>query len=130
VESILLILQIVALLCVSALCVYLIVVLTRAQKVLTSMHENLSEFGQRSKPILENLEYITERTKSIATKIDDQAALAKGSLEAVKKAADNILEMEERIQQTLEEPVLKIGSVVAAIVNRLSAYFDRTRHQE
>ncbi len=129
-ESILLLLQLVALLSVSALCVYLIVVLTSAQKVLKSMHENLSEFGQRSKPILENLEYITERTKSIAVKIDDQAALAKGSLESVKKAADNILGMEERIQQTLEEPVLKIGSVVAAVVNRLSAYFDRTRHQE
>jgi len=130
VESILAVVQVVALVSVTSLCIYLVIVLTRAEKVLKLMHENLSEFGQRSKPILENLEFITERTKSIAVKIDDQAALAKGSLESVKKAADNILEMEERIQQTLEEPVLRIGSVVAAIVNRLSAYFDRTRHQE
>lgn len=129
-ESILLVAQFITLLCVSALSIYLIIFIVRAKDVLNSFQEVLSDFGQRSKPILENLEFITERTRSIVVKIDEQVGLAKGSLESVKQAADNLLEMEQRLRMMLEEPVMRIGSIAAAIINRISRFFDRSRSQE
>lgn len=126
-ESVLLITQIIALLSISALSVYLIIFFVRAKETLVSLQDVLKDFKAGCRPILENMEFITERARSIVVKIDEQVGLAKGSLESVKQAADNLLEMEQRLQMTLEEPVMKISSIVAALINRVSMYFDRSR---
>ena len=48
-ETVLTVTEVVALVCISALCVYLVI-------ALTSLKKQVSEFSQRSKPVLENLE--------------------------------------------------------------------------
>lgn len=119
----------VALLSASALCIYLIVVLVRFKDLLTLLQKDLSEIGAKAKPVLENLEVITDKLKAVSTKIDDQVGIVKGSLESVKFAADHIVEFEQRIQESLEEPVLRLSSIVAAFVNRISSYIGGSRAQ-
>ena len=68
-ESLLVVAQIVALLCLSALCVYLIIVLLRVRDILVSVEKDLKEMTSRALPVLENLEFITARVKSISTLI-------------------------------------------------------------
>ncbi len=126
-ESIRTVVETVALLSASALCLYLIVVLSRLKDLLTLLQKDLSEIGAKAKPVFENLQVITEKLKSVSGKIDDQVGLVKGSLESVKSAADNIVAFEQRIQESLEEPVLRLSSMVGAFVNRLAAYFGGSR---
>jgi uncharacterized protein Yka (UPF0111/DUF47 family) len=120
VDTVLQLAQVVALVCVSALCVYLIVVLTEFKR-------DLSEFSQRSKPVLENLAHITERLKSAAEKIDTQADIMRGSLNSLKSVADNILLFEQRIQENIEEPILQVSSMIGAIVAGIATFFERFR---
>jgi len=120
VDTVLQLAQVVALVCVSALCVYLIVVLTQLKR-------DLSEFSQRSKPVLENLAHITERLKSVAEKIDTQADIMRGSLNSLKSVADNVLLFEQRIQENIEEPILQVSSMIGAIVASIATFFERFR---
>lgn len=122
-ESLRYIVETVALLSASALCVYLIVVLARLKDVLTLIQKDLAEIGAKAKPVFENLQVITETLKSVSGKIDDQVGLVRGSLESVKNAADNIVAFEQRIQESLEEPVIRLSGMVAAFVNRIASYF-------
>ena len=119
-ETVLQIVQVVALLSVTALCVYLIT-------ALSSMRRDLAEFVHRSKPVLDNLAFITERLKSTAQKIDEHVDIVKSSLNSFKSVADNVLMLEERVQQQLEEPVLQVASILGAIVSSLANLIERFR---
>jgi phage-related minor tail protein len=123
VETVLTLAEVVALVCVSALCVYLIV-------VLTNLKRDFSEISQRSKPVLDNLAYITDKLKSAAGKIDDQVDIVKGSLNSLRSVAENVLLFEERVQRQLEEPIFQVASVIGAIVTSIAAFIDRFRTRQ
>ncbi|HEX9614170.1 MAG TPA: DUF948 domain-containing protein [Bacteroidota bacterium] len=115
--------ELVAMISASALCIYLIVVLVRVRELLTVMQKDLGELGEKARPVLDNMNFITERLKSVSEKIDDQVGLVKGSIESVKMAADSLVSLEQRIQENIEEPVMRLSSILGAIVNRVAAFF-------
>ncbi len=124
-ETLLTAAQVLALLSAAALCIYLIVVLVKLRGVLTLLEKDLADLGQHAKPVLENLEFITARLKSVATTIDEHVSVTRGSLESVKQVVDNILDFEQRIQRILEEPVIRIGSLISAVIDRIVSRFGR-----
>ncbi len=119
-ETVLQFVQLIALLSLTALSIYLIV-------ILSGLRRDVSEFVQRAKPVLENLAFITEKLKSTAQKIDDHVDIVKSSLNSLKNVADNVLVLEERVQQRLEEPILQVASIIGAIVSSVGVFFDRFR---
>lgn len=119
-ETVLPYVQAVALISLTALCFYLIV-------ALSGLRRDLAEFVQRSKPVLDNLAFITERLKSTAQKLDDHVDIVKSSLMSLKGVADNVLMLEERVQQKLEEPILQVASILGAIVSSVGSLFERFR---
>lgn len=119
-ETVLPYVQAVALISLTALCCYLIV-------ALSGLRRDLAEFVQRSKPVLDNLAFITERLKSTAQKLDDHVDIVKSSLMSLKGVADNVLMLEERVQQKLEEPILQVASILGAIVSSVGSLFERFR---
>jgi uncharacterized protein YoxC len=125
VEILLNLAQVVALLSVAALCLYLIVTLVRLKDVIVNVQKDFSDLTANAKPVLENLAVVTEKMKSISTKVDDQVNLMKGSLESLKQAADNIVVFERTILQQLEEPILKITSTFGGLVSRFASLFNR-----
>jgi len=127
VESVLVIAQILALLCLSALCVYLIVVLLRVRDTINNVEKDLKEMTSRAVPILENMEYITARVKSITENIDDQVMVVRESMTSVKQIADNIVAMERKVQDRIEGPILDSVAFVASVFNGVRTFFDRLR---
>jgi hypothetical protein len=120
VETVLQFVELIALISLTALSIYLIV-------ILSGLRRDVSEFVQRAKPVLENLAFITEKLKSTAQKIDDHVDIVKSSLMSLKSVADNVLVLEERVQQRLEEPILQVASIIGAIVSSVGVFIDRFR---
>ena len=119
-ETVLQLVQVVALVSLTALCLYLIV-------ALSGFRRDLAEFVQRSKPVLDNLAFITERLKSTAQKIDEHVDIVKGAFDSLKNVADNVLMLEERVQEQLEEPIMQVATVLGAIVSSIGSLFERFR---
>ena len=126
-ESLLTIAKLLALLSATALCVYLIVVLVRFKDVLALLQKDLAMLSERSRPVFDNLEVITSRLKSVATTLEEHVSVTRGSLEAVREMAENVLAFERRIQESLEEPVLRVTSLLAAIIDRITSRISRSR---
>lgn len=121
--------KILALFSAAALCVYLIVVLTRLNGVLAVFQRDFSEIAKNLKPILENLNTVSERLKSISAKVDEQVVLIKSSVESFKALADNVVNFEARVQERLEEPIIRITSVLGAFVGRILSFFGRSQSE-
>ena len=60
----------------------------------------------RALPILENMEYITARVKSITENIDDQVMIVRESIASVREIADNVVALERKVQDRIEGPIL------------------------
>ncbi len=117
--------KVLALFSAAALCIYTIVLLIQLRDVLSLLQKNLAEIGQHAKPVLENLEVITEKLKSITTKIDDHVGLVRGSLQSLKNVADNVMMFEQKVQGWLEEPIFKVATIVAGFVNSVTSWIER-----
>ena len=126
-ESVLIIAQILLFLCLSALCVYLIVVLLRVRDILNNVEKDLKEMTSRAIPILENMEFITARVKSITESIDDQVMIVRESISSMKQIADNVVALERKVQDRIEGPLLESVAFVASVFNGVRTFFDRIR---
>ena len=126
-EPVLVIAEILALLCLSALCIYLIVVLLRVRDIISGVEKDLKEMTSRAVPILENMEYITARVKSITENIDDQVMIVRESIASMKEIANNVVAMERKVQDRIEGPILDSVAFVASIFNGVRTFFDRIR---
>jgi uncharacterized protein YoxC len=127
VESVLLFAQILILLALSGLAIYLIVVLKHLREVLITVDANLKEVGSRVVPVLENLEVITSRVRTIVENFDDQLVVLQNSVKTIKGVADNIAAFEQRIQDTIEGPVVDVMNTIGGIIRGFSAFFNRFR---
>jgi uncharacterized protein YoxC len=123
----LMIAQIVALLCVSAVCIYLVVVLVRVRELMTAFERDMKEVTSRAIPILENMESITNRVRNITETIDDQVMIVQQSIGSLKEMADNIVAMERKVQERVEGPILDTLGFVAAVLKGFRTFVDRVR---
>ena len=126
-ELVLVIAQIVALLCLSALCVYMIVVLLRVRDILSNVERDIRDIATRALPVLDNMEYITARVKGIADNVDDQVSAVRDSIASVKQVAENVVEMERRVQERIEGPIIETVAFVSAVFKGVRTFFDRVR---
>jgi uncharacterized protein YoxC len=126
-QDILIITQVVALLCLSALSIYVIVVLLRVRDILNNVEKDFKEMTTRAIPILDNLEFITARVKGITENIDDQVASVRESIGTIRQMAINVVELERKVQERIEGPILEGVAVAAAIVKGVRTFLERVR---
>lgn len=119
--------KVLALFSAAALCVYLIIVLSRLNEVLALLQRDFSDMTRNLKPILENLNIVSEKLKSIAGKVDEQVLLFKSSLESFKMVADNVVDFELRVQERLEEPIIRVTSLIGGFVSRILSFLGRSK---
>lgn len=126
-DLVLVIAQIVALLCLSALCVYMIIVLLRVRDILGNVERDIRDIATRALPVLDNMEYITARVKGITDSVDDQVSAVRDSIASVKQMAENVVEMERRVQERIEGPILETVAFVSAVFKGVRTFLDRVR---
>ncbi|MGA3288361.1 MAG: DUF948 domain-containing protein [Bacteroidota bacterium] len=109
----------------SAVCIYLIVVLVRFKAFLQVLQIELIDLNKNLKPILENLNAVTDKLRLIATKVEDQVDIIHGVFLAFRRVTENITRLEEHFQQRLEEPLMRVGALFGNIINRIVSLFMR-----
>ena len=119
--------KVLALFSAAGLCIYLIYVLSRLNGVLVLFQRDFAEIARSLKPILENLSIVADRLKSITTKVDEQVVLFKSSLESFKALADNIVNFEVRVQERLEEPIIRVTSLIGSFVGKILSFFGKSQ---
>lgn len=126
-ETILLVAQIAALVAVTAVCVYLIVVLVRVKDMLSSVERDIKTVTERTMPVLENIDYISARLKSITDNIDDQVLMVRESVGSIREIADNVVALERKVQAQIEGPVLDTVAFIAALIKGIRTFAQRLR---
>lgn len=126
-ESILTIATIIASLFLSALCLYLILLIVRVRETLGNVEKDLKEISTRVVPVLDNMEFITARVKSITENIDDQVTMVRDSVGSIREMTDNIVALERKVQERIEGPILETVALVAAIFKGVRSFMDRVR---
>lgn len=119
--------QIILVLSLSALAVYLVVVLSKVRAILGHIETDVKEISVRAIPVLENMEVITSKLRSITANFDDQMTIVKSSVHSIKEIADNIVEFQRRIQERVEAPVLEVAGIVGSVVRGIAAFINRLR---
>ena len=124
-ETLIQLTKILALSSASALCIYLIVVLVRFNALLQVLQRELVDLNKNLKPILENLNAITDKLRLIAIKVDEQVNMVQGVFVAFKRITENVISFEERFQYILEEPLLRVSALFGNVINRVVSMFGR-----
>jgi len=125
VETLIQLTKILALSSASALCIYLIVVLIRFNALLQVLQRELVDLNKNLKPILENLNSITDKLRLIAIKVDEQVNMVQGVFIAFKRITENVIRFEERFQYLLEEPLMRVSALFSNVINRVVSMFGR-----
>jgi uncharacterized protein YoxC len=127
VETLIRLTIILALSSASALCIYLIVVLVRFNALLQVLQRELVDLNKNLKPILENLNAITDKLRLIAIKVDEQVNMVQGVFIAFKRITENVARFEERFQYLLEEPLMRVSALFGNVINRVVSMFGRSQ---
>ncbi len=126
-ETALLAAQLLALVAVTAVCVFLIIVLIRVKEMLTSIERDIKAVTERTMPVLENIDYISSRVKNITDNVDDQVMMVRESMGSIREIADNVVALERRVQDRLEGPILDTVAFVSALFKGVRTFSERLR---
>ena len=126
-NNLLMIAQIILVLSLAALALYLVVVLTKVKTLLGQIEADVKAVSARLIPVLENMEVITSKLRSITANFDDQMTIVKSSVQSVKEIADNIVDFERRVQERIEAPVLEVAGLLGSVVRGIAAFIHRLR---
>ena len=126
-DTILILAQMLALLCLAALSIYLIVVLVQLRSVLVNLEKDFKEFAAQAIPVLENIEVITAKFKNVAASIEEEIGEIKQSMTSVRRMAENVLNFERKVQERIEIPLLETIGTVAAVFKGMRTFLDRLK---
>lgn len=124
-ELFLLIAQILVLLSLSALAIYLVVVLSKVKDMLNTVELNIKEVSARALPVLENMEALTAKFRTITDSIDDQMSLIRTSLQTLRDVTENISRFERKVQDHIEGPVMEVASVVGGFITGVAGFLQK-----
>jgi uncharacterized protein YoxC len=123
--DLLLIAQIIILLSLSALAIYMIVVLSKLREVLGTVDQNLKQLTAKAIPTLDNLDVITAKLRTIVVNFDEQLDTVKQSVETIKGIAENVAAFERRIQDAVESPIMEVMNTIGGIIRGFTTFLGR-----
>lgn len=119
--------QIILALSLAGLAIYLVLVLAKVKTLLVQIGSDVKNVSARVIPVLENMEVITSKLRSITANFDDQMTIVTNSVQSIKEIADSIVEFERRVQDRIEAPVLEVAGLLGSVVRGIAAFINRLR---
>lgn len=127
VTNLLMFAQIILALSLAGLAIYLVLVLAKVKTLLVQIGSDVKNVSARVIPVLENMEVITSKLRSITANFDDQMTIVTNSVQSIKEIADSIVEFERRVQDRIEAPVLEVAGLLGSVVRGIAAFINRLR---
>jgi uncharacterized protein YoxC len=125
VETVLMVAEIIVLLSLSALVVYIIIVLGQVRELLERFDSNLQQINARLIPTLDNMEVITAKLRVVLENFDEQMNMLKSSVETIKSVADNVSLFEKRVQEAVESPIMDVMNTIGGMIRGFSSFITR-----
>lgn len=122
-ENLLQVAQIILLFSLSALAIYLVIVLFNFKKSISEFSKNFNDITVKLIPVLENLDALTTKVSKISDTIDEQLSILKSSVESIKNVTDNVASFEKKIQAEIESPILELVGFFAGVIKKVSQFF-------
>ena len=119
--------QIILVFSLAGLAIYLVIVLAKVKTLLVQIESDVKNVSARVIPVLENMEVITSKLRSITANFDDQMTIVTNSVQSIKEIADSIVEFERRVQDRIEAPVLEVAGMLGSVVRGIAAFINRLR---
>ncbi len=119
--------QIILVLSLAGLAIYLVIVLAKVKTLLVQIESDVKNVSARVIPVLENMEVITSKLRSITANFDDQMTIITSSVQSIKEISDSIVEFERRVQDRIEAPVLEVAGMLGSVVRGIAAFINRLR---
>jgi uncharacterized protein YoxC len=119
--------QIILVFSLVGLAIYLVIVLAKVKTLLVQIESDVKNVSARVIPVLENMEVITSKLRSITANFDDQMTIVTSSVQSIKEIADSIVEFERRVQDRIEAPVLEVAGMLGSVVRGIAAFINRLR---
>ncbi len=127
VNNLLMFAQIILVFSLAGLAIYLVMVLAQVKTLLVQIESDVKNVTARVIPVLENMEVITSKLRSITANFDDQMTIVTNSVQSIKEIADSIVEFERRVQDRIEAPVLEVAGILGSVVRGIAAFINRLR---
>jgi uncharacterized protein YoxC len=111
----------------AALCIYLIITLSKLRESLNKIQEDVGEISRNAVPLFENLKIITDKVKNVSENVDDQITILGSSVESIREMTENIVSFEQNIQREIEGPVMEAFSFISAVVKGVKAFLTKLK---
>lgn len=121
------IVQIIALLSISALAISLIIFI---KNILISIHrieKDVNLLVNKAAPVFDNLSNISQKVNTMTDSIETQISGVLYSINSLKEIIDDVVKFEKKIQQRVEEPVLDAVSFFSALIKGVKTFIYRLR---
>ena len=119
--------QIILVLSLAGLAIYLFIVLAKVKTLLVQIESDVKNVSARVIPVLENMEVITSKLRSITANFDDQMTIITSSVQSIKEIADSIVDFERRVRDRIAAPVLEVAGILGSVVRGIAAFINRLR---
>lgn len=112
----------VALLAIAAAGIYSILLMKDLQKVLNELENSVRQVSEKALPVLDNAEVITQKVRSIAENLDGEFTSLKYAVNSVVNAVNDVVELEKKVKQRIENPVLDVANYISAVAKGIKAF--------
>ena len=126
-DTVLEFMKIVALLCVSVLSIYLMVVLIRLQKIFSDIQRDINSLTSKMIPVFTNLEAITSKMRAITDGMKEEFEMVRYSVRALRDMVENIVDFERQVQNMIEEPIMESVTTFTAVAKGVKTFFQYLR---
>jgi uncharacterized protein YoxC len=101
----------------SVLCVYLIKAIGKIAATISNIETSVKELQNKLEPILDNLTILTEKSKKITESVSEQIDISRSAVKTFKTIAEDVLDFERNIKDTIERPVNDFLSILMGILS-------------
>lgn len=116
--------NIVLILSASALCVALIIYLSRITNSIKAIEESIKDLSSQFKPLIASTTSLSEKLNRISEKASEPVEAVNGIVSEIKDRVDQILEFEEKLRDGIERPASEILNTLAAVSNGVKTFWN------